>query len=690
MNKVVTIRLGHYVLTIDEEAASKIAAYTDVLKRKYAAEDGAAEIISDIEERMGELLQKKQMLEKRSYNNIADVDEVIAQMGPIDGGQSSDFSDSFFAEPKRRLFRDPDNSIVAGVWGGVGAYFDLDPMILRVAWILSVMFFGFGIPLYIILWVVMPEARTTADKLMMRGQRPTLQNIEDNLKTEFNGFGERFKNPKVQDRFSQFLKTLVLYFGKFIAVIVKLAFSFVAFVLLSVLIVVLIGVTTNTVYINTYNYVLNGQEGLNAVLSAAGDPFWIKIAILSYLLLTMAYVGLWIFRNANNRDRIRMPRRSVGWASGIALIILIVLAFDGIRSVSHRDERTVYNDVIAVTGDTLTINADILDTEKHGFYTLNMFSDILISPDNQWHIEQRNVSYGKNRHSGATRADAMPRMYEFGNNTLQLSQGAKISNIGLKGLSWVRYTLFVPKGKTVKTGENFHFPENNRTPINGQKRTYTMDSTGMMLGMGANNPRLGLDRELEKLEIDGNFDVQIIPSQSNYVEYVSGPIVDHPEWVTWENGYLELDKDDDWFTDRPSYIKVYCNRVSRIEASNTARIDFRSYTGGNLEISLEGACKASGKLSVDYLDLDISGATSVKFEGKTQQLNLEVSGASEYEGLDMVTQNTHVKCSGASKAFIWATEGAEGKCSGASTLRVKGNPPRSDIEVNGASSYQKI
>lgn len=690
MNKVTTIRLGNYVITIDEDAAAAVAQYSEKLKRRYATEEGAADIISDIENRMGELLMQKQTAQRRSFNTLEDVQSVIIQMGPVDATEGeTEFGTS--GEGPRRLFRNPDDRIVAGVWGGVGAYFDIDPILLRVGWVVSLLAFGFGIPLYVILWIVIPEARTTAEKLMMRGRKPTLQNIEENLRAEFTEVGQRFKSPGVQTRLGDFLRTLIVYMARFFEVVLRIAFSIAAFCLLTVLIAVLFGVTTNSIYIHDFHWVINGKEGLNVLLSAAGDPFWIKIAVVTFLLLAMSYVGLMVFTNRQNRARTRIPRRALAWASTVAFLILFVLAFNGIRSVSHRSEKTVYRETLQVTGDTLTLDAAMVNTEEPGFYTLNAFADILPSADGDWHLEQKNMSHGRSHWSGVVRSETMPKMYTLSPNHLNLQQGTKVQDIQKNGLNWVRYTLYVPKGKTVKTGSHFHFPENNRTELSGQNQTYTMDSTGVVMGALATAHSTELTGGLSYLKVSGKFDIQIIPSDKEFVQLVSGPVLDHSEWVNWNNGTLELeDEGDDWFTERPSYIKVYTKKLRRVEVSRTGRIDFKHWKSDAFELKLTGAASAEGELDLSAFSLDINGASVAELAGNTETLSLDVGGASNFKGESMQCQTAEVDCSGASKSALWVLTKVEGQCTGASNLRVKGNPAQSEIQVSGASRYQKL
>jgi len=86
----------------------------------------------------------------------------------------------------KRMYRDQDNRILGGVCSGMGAYFRIDPIILRIIFVVAVLGFASGLIIYLILWVVIPEAKTTAQKLEMRGEPVNVSNIGKTVKEEFN------------------------------------------------------------------------------------------------------------------------------------------------------------------------------------------------------------------------------------------------------------------------------------------------------------------------------------------------------------------------------------------------------------------------------------------------------------------------------------------------------------------------
>ena len=200
MKKTVTINLGGVVFNIDDDACDRLSQYLADIEKRFPEEE-RAEIIRDIEERMAELLNFK--LQNRNVVEIHDVEEVIEVIGKPEqfddeSGDNSGAQSSFAAstsqatttgkQPRRprKLYRNSNDRMVSGVASGLAAYFDIDPAITRILFIvLTLISFGWGILVYLVMLIIMPEAKTKAQFLEMQGIEPTLENI-DNFHQEPN------------------------------------------------------------------------------------------------------------------------------------------------------------------------------------------------------------------------------------------------------------------------------------------------------------------------------------------------------------------------------------------------------------------------------------------------------------------------------------------------------------------------
>ncbi len=192
MKKTVTVNISGVVFHIDEDAYEKLNRYLHRLKAYFRREEGGEEIIAGIESRIAEMFQERSKDHSKAIN-IDDVNEAITQLGEpsqmdsdekanstSSGGNSGIKDDS----APRRLFRDPDNKYIGGVCSGLAAYFNIDPTWVRILFVVLILLAGSTILAYIILWIVIPRARTTADRLSMRGERINLSNIEKAIRED--------------------------------------------------------------------------------------------------------------------------------------------------------------------------------------------------------------------------------------------------------------------------------------------------------------------------------------------------------------------------------------------------------------------------------------------------------------------------------------------------------------------------
>jgi len=240
MNKTVNINLGGMFFHIDEDAYQKLTRYFDAIKRSLSYSSGQDEIIKDIEMRVSELLTEKQKTEKHVVG-LKDVDEVIAVMGqPEDyriddeepGKATPNYTSNSYSQ-NRKLYRDKDNAMVGGVLAGLGHYFGIDKVWLRIFFLILFFAWGTGVLAYIILWIVMPEAKTTAEKLEMTGEPVTISNIEKKVREEFENVSDKFKNAnydemgnrvktgaeKIGGSLGDFIIAVLRVFSKFLGVL---------------------------------------------------------------------------------------------------------------------------------------------------------------------------------------------------------------------------------------------------------------------------------------------------------------------------------------------------------------------------------------------------------------------------------------------------------------------------------------
>jgi phage shock protein PspC (stress-responsive transcriptional regulator) len=101
--------------------------------------------------------------------------------------------DKFSTSGYHRMYRDPDHRIIGGVCSGMAAYWDMDPIILRVIFAALIFAGGLGVVVYLVLYIVLPEAKTTAQKIEMKGEPVNIHNIKESVKKEFENVRKNMK-----------------------------------------------------------------------------------------------------------------------------------------------------------------------------------------------------------------------------------------------------------------------------------------------------------------------------------------------------------------------------------------------------------------------------------------------------------------------------------------------------------------
>ncbi len=284
MNKTININLGGMFFHIDEDAYQKLTRYFDAIKRSLANSSGQDEIIKDIEMRIAELVSEKHTSDKQVIT-LSELDEIITVMGQPedyrldeeDYHTGTNFASSSTFSETKKLYRDRDGGMIGGVLSGLSYYFGIDKVWLRIILVALAVFYGTGFFAYIILWIVMPEAVTTSEKLQMRGEPVNLANIEKKVRDGFDTVSSKFKNGEY-DELGERVKTGATKaagsFGDFILTLLKIFAKFIGVLLVMTGFFVLCGLLVSIFTVGTSHVLDLPWEGFVASESFADYPLW--------------------------------------------------------------------------------------------------------------------------------------------------------------------------------------------------------------------------------------------------------------------------------------------------------------------------------------------------------------------------------------------------------------------------------
>lgn len=216
MNKTIDIELAGLLFHMDEKAHAQLQAYLNSIAAALANTEGKEEIIREVEARLAELFQEA-LGESRQVITLYDVTAACAQIGsPQDFVDEEDApkANSRHAKGNRRLFRDPENGMIGGVATGMAHYFDADPVWVRVIALLITFATGIGLPVYLVLWVITPKAETVADRMAMRGERATFENIKSRVQSEYERVENHLRARPPGHQLAAFIREFFLTLGK--------------------------------------------------------------------------------------------------------------------------------------------------------------------------------------------------------------------------------------------------------------------------------------------------------------------------------------------------------------------------------------------------------------------------------------------------------------------------------------------
>ena len=217
MNKTIDVSLAGMLFHLDEPAYRKLKNYLEHISKSLSPNDDKDEIMNEIEARIAELFSEK-ISHPQQVINLSQIDEIIEIIGKPEDFSSNDEQSFSKATVKKKLFRDPENSMIGGVAAGFAHYLGIDITLMRILFI--ILFFvthGGFLLIYILLWILIPKAKTASDFLRMKGENPTINNIVEQISSDDDS-KKKFKG-RINKMESNAGSVLLKIFGLFMALI---------------------------------------------------------------------------------------------------------------------------------------------------------------------------------------------------------------------------------------------------------------------------------------------------------------------------------------------------------------------------------------------------------------------------------------------------------------------------------------
>lgn len=518
MKKTVTANIAGTVFHIEEDAYEQLQRYLAGIRANFSGSPGAEEIMGDIESRVAELFSER--LTGRGVVTIDDVRHVEGVMGrpedfasegaqgnpPVDNGTPGT------APGRKRYMRDPDDKWLGGVLGGLGAYIGMEALWLRIAVIVLVMAsVGSLIPIYILLWILVPKAETAADRLMMRGEPVTV----DNIKRVVEEGAERFKQgserwaqeakaagkewaPRAQawgNEAGSRMRSAGSNAAHVVRKLIGVVLIVIAFSLLLSLVTGLIGGGVSLWTLTTWN---NDSMGLldlgGMVFSSRAHALWLAIGVFVLLAVPVCALFLAGFRLLLNT---RTPQW-LGWTLSIlwfsALVPTIIAGLSAASDFRRENSLRTEIPLVQPAGDMLYLDAapeeggsgnwgmsykdGDIDVDLDGLYMENgtVFGawadlDVANSPDSLYHLVVVREARARNSKEALQRAERIAWDFRQEGDALFVSPVIRFSTEDKLRAQDAHFILQLPIGGSV-----FFRPGSKHIIYDVDNVTNTLDS----------------------------------------------------------------------------------------------------------------------------------------------------------------------------------------------------------------------
>lgn len=747
MNKTISITLAGLAFSIDEDGYPLLKDYLDKIKRHFLSQEGGKEIVEDIEVRIAEIFTEL-LTDNKEVLNLADVQLVIEKMGqPFemdedleDETQGSDQKETQ-QEPypkSKRVFRDPDDKVLGGVSSGVALYLGIDTLWVRLLFVfIAIISFGTGAFIYVILWIAVPEAVTTADKLRMRGQPVNVSNIEQTIKSGFSdikdGIKDRVEDSETRERVKKTagdvggaLEKAFKAVFSLISSIVKAFAKVLALAVLIVCAVALVGTVISIISASIAGVAFHDLIGMffesnfHLIVSSIGV---VLIAVLPMVALISLAVRVIVKTN-------RIGSKTFATLLAVWILAIITVAIEGLyHGLDFRHEGGMekqetllspqadryyikVNPNIDFVGQDLHFKHGVLHYstdeffEKDGDFYLRGSVSFNIQPavDGEFSLVKYQKAHGRSFDKAVLRAEMVNYNIEQTDSSIVLDQYIMLADGQVWREQEVMVTLFVPEGKEVMFLNEERGVYNRAIRRAGYRYGYVNKvfqmTDGRLKESAASNAKSdGTDPKYMSYELSDFSQLSFESEDLVMVEVVHGKEYGFKVSKEMSSSTVEINRKNQGLaieiedfnhsgTSAP-HIVVTMPELTSLEFTGKGYVNIRGFNQRRFDLGLTGATEASCHGQYEYFGCDVQGASTLKAKGTATQFNADVKGASTLEAFDLIAETVNLDATGASSAQIFAGRRLFVDAHGMTVVKYKGNP-EVHSDVTGLSEVESV
>jgi phage shock protein PspC (stress-responsive transcriptional regulator) len=621
----------------------------------------------------------------------------------------------------KKLYRNPDKKVISGVAGGIAAYFGADETVIRLMFVLSVVFFGTGLLLYFILWAIVPEAKTITEKMQMQGEPVTLSNIEHNIKKNFepNNNGEETTLVKILLFPFRVIATIFQAVMKvlgpltvFILDVIRIGAGVLLIVISVALIISLITVLgIGTGIITTYQYVHLGDLPVELLRNSIPLVSLVAIFILAFIpAFTVGQLGTSLIAK---RSTINAP---FGWTLfGIWIIALITTGVTVPAYAGQFMTKGYYENTRDFTIGKKVLYLDVREAGNETFEN----TVLVLEPyeGTTPRLVQKFEARGRNRQDAINNARAIQYTVTQKDSVLLFDENFTFNEEAKFRAQSLRMTLFIPYDQPFtiddKLGSILRMYSYDYDKSKDKVWKYVKGEglicinclddeviTNQIKTSRDGNIREFNLRDFERIRMGNAFRVHVNQGDK-YLVRVTGNKKDIKDIrARVKDGELELYYDSkfnifNWDINRervriditmPSLTGVHFHGASE---SYINGFNNDQGSGNTVEIQVSGAAKTHIDLSAHKIIADLNGAAEMELKGRTDFLEAEVSSAARLRAFDLIAGEVEVDVSSSGLAEVYASNKLMAEASSAGRVRYRGEAEvNSEISSAGSVSLE--
>jgi len=624
----------------------------------------------------------------------------------------------------KKLFRDSDSRVLGGVASGIARYFGADIAVIRLLFVLSIFLAGSGILLYIILWIITPEARTITEKMQMQGEPVTLSNIEENVKKGLNvKDGEESAIVKILLFPFRLIALIINGIGralgpllKFLVELLRIAFGvllvIIGFSIMIGLVVAMFGILGMGGW---EHYTRIDDIPLELIRDSLNDWVVISAFLVSFVpALGITLAGLAVILKK------RIVKPYVAWAMlGVWVISLAISSYaipSFIREFSSEDDIRV-DKTFELTQATPTLHLNDLGDDSFDGVDLRLRGH----SDSTYQLLLTIESRGGSREEAQENARSIVYNVEQKGDDFYFDSRVTFPEGSEFRFQNVKAYFYIPFGKTFRMDGNLDEILINTLHLNGY-RSYQMEGNDWVFERSGIKCLTCPEQNYEDADDNVNDQIRSSYRGSDKIDY---PFTDFDEVVVAAFIDIDISRGDEWSVvlrgDDNDLDDVYVNQVgdkltvkfkednwewwkerhdekiglfitmpelNYLELTGDCDGEIKGFESEDLTINAVGGCDLYINVTSNDLDINLTGASTAELKGSGERLNVELIGASRLEGFDFTASRADVSAVGASKAEVYASDELDLEAAGASKIRYRGthNVDASDL---GMSSIER-